>query len=81
MEFVTPLALICNSSESISIELLSTGTERTPLENAKPVPATDDDNAMSFAFAVIYAFAFPFVFAFAFVFAFTCTFAFAIAFT
>ena len=53
MALVIPLALTCNVSESVSIELSSTFTDKTPLACARPSPATVDDNAISFAFAVI----------------------------
>ena len=53
MAFVTPPALILNTSEFVSIELSSTPTARTPLENDKPSPAVVDANAISFAFTVI----------------------------
>ena len=53
MAFVIPPAFTCNESESISIELSSTPTARVPLENERPSPATEEDNAISFAFAVI----------------------------
>ena len=40
MALVIPLALTLSVSESVSIELSSTVTERTPLECASPSPAT-----------------------------------------
>ena len=53
MALVTPLAFTLTASEFNSIEASSTPTARTPLENDKPSPATDEDNAISSAFAVI----------------------------
>ena len=39
--FVIPAALTLNESESISMELSSTPTDKTPLECARPFPATE----------------------------------------